>query len=69
MIRIVSFCELLIDKLLNKTVNQLKAGALLNYVVIALNMVVGLIYTPYMLRMMGPNHFSIMDPLREDNFV
>ena len=33
--------------------NQLKAGAALNYVSILLNMVVGLIYTPYMLRMLG----------------
>ena len=34
-------------------VNQLKAGVVLNYVVIFLNTVVGLLYTPYMLRMMG----------------
>lgn len=34
-------------------VNQLKAGAVLNYVVIGLNSLVGLLYTPYMLRMMG----------------
>ena len=34
-------------------VNQLKAGAALNYVVIGLHTLVGLIYTPYMLRMMG----------------
>ena len=33
-------------------VNQLKAGVVLNYVVIILNTVVGLLYTPYMLRMM-----------------
>lgn len=39
--------------------NQLKAGALLNYVVIALNMVVGLIYTPYMLRMMGQSEYGL----------
>lgn len=32
--------------------SQLKAGAALNYVVIILNIAVGLLYTPYMLRMM-----------------
>ena len=34
-------------------VNQLKAGVVLNYIVIILNTVVGLLYTPYMLRLMG----------------
>ena len=33
--------------------NQLKAGAFLSYVVIAVNILVGLVYTPYMLRMLG----------------
>lgn len=39
--------------------NQLKAGAALNYVVIVLNMVVGLLYTPYMLRMMGQSEYGL----------
>lgn len=39
--------------------NQLKAGAALNYVVIILNMVVGLLYTPYMLRMMGQGEYGL----------
>ena len=39
--------------------NQLKAGAALNYVVIVLNMLVGLIYTPYMLRMMGQSEYGL----------
>ena len=39
--------------------NQLKAGAALNYVSICLNMVVGLIYTPYMLRMLGQSEFGL----------
>ena len=34
-------------------INQLKAGAVLNYVVLALNALVGLVYTPFMLRMLG----------------
>ena len=39
--------------------NQLKAGAVLNYVSIILNMVVGLIYTPYMLRMLGQSEYGL----------
>lgn len=39
--------------------NQLKAGAILNYIVIFLNMLVGLLYTPYMLRMMGQSEFGL----------
>ena len=39
--------------------NQLKAGAALNYVVIILNMLVGLLYTPYMLRMMGQSEYAL----------
>lgn len=39
--------------------NQLKAGAALNYVSILLNMVVGLIYTPYMLRMLGQSEYGL----------
>ena len=39
--------------------NQLKAGAALNYVVIFLNIAVGLLYTPYMLRMMGQSEYGL----------
>lgn len=40
-------------------VNQLKAGAVLNYVVILLNAIVGLLYTPYMLCMMGQSEYGL----------
>jgi len=40
-------------------VNQLKAGAALNYVIIGLNTLVGLLYTPYMLRMLGQNEYGL----------
>lgn len=40
-------------------VNQLKAGVALNYVIIALNIILGLLYTPYMLRMLGQNEFGL----------
>ena len=39
--------------------NQLKAGAALNYVVIVLHLLVGLLYTPYMLRMMGQSEYGL----------
>lgn len=39
--------------------NQLKIGALLNYVIIALNVVTGILYTPYMLRCLGQNEYGI----------
>ena len=39
--------------------NQVKAGALLNYVIIGLNTIVGLAYTPYMLRCLGQNDYGL----------
>ncbi|MBD5355797.1 MAG: oligosaccharide flippase family protein [Bacteroides sp.] len=39
--------------------NQIKAGAILNYVIIGLNTVVGLAYTPYMLRCLGQNEYGL----------
>ncbi len=39
--------------------NQIKAGAVLNYVIIALNTIVGLAYTPYMLRCLGQNEYGL----------
>lgn len=41
------------------SINQLKAGVVLNYIVIILNTVVGLLYTPYMLRMMGQSEYGL----------
>lgn len=40
-------------------VNQLKAGAALSYVILGLSNLVGLLYTPYMLRMMGQSEFGL----------
>ncbi len=39
--------------------NQLKAGVVLNYIVLGLNGLVGLLYTPYMLRMMGQSEYGL----------
>lgn len=39
--------------------NQLKAGIVLNYIVILLNILVGLLYTPYMLRIMGQSEYGL----------
>ena len=39
--------------------NQLRAGVVLNYVAIVLNMVIGLLYTPYLLRMLGQSEYGL----------
>lgn len=39
--------------------NQLKVGAILSYLLIILNNIIGLLYTPFMLRMMGPNEYGL----------
>lgn len=39
--------------------NQLKAGTILNYIVILLNTLVGLLYTPFMIRMMGKSEYGL----------
>lgn len=39
--------------------SQLKIGALLSYVVLALQNLVGLVYTPFMLRMMGKSEYGL----------
>lgn len=40
-------------------VDQLKTGAILSYVVMGLSNLVGLLYTPYMLRMMGQSEYGL----------
>lgn len=39
--------------------NQIKAGATLNYIIIFLNTVLGLCYTPYMIHMLGQNEYGL----------
>lgn len=39
--------------------SQIKIGALLSYIVLALHNLVGLLYTPFMLRMMGKSEYGI----------
>lgn len=39
--------------------NQIKAGAALNVVSIGLNLVLGLLYTPFMLRMLGQSEYGL----------
>lgn len=41
------------------SISQLKAGAILSYVSIGLNNIVGLLYTPFMLRMLGQNEYGL----------
>ena len=40
-------------------VSQMKAGAALNYVVLGFNSLVGLLYTPYLLRMLGQREYGL----------
>lgn len=40
-------------------INQLKAGAVLSYVLIGLNIVIGLAYTPFLLRMLGQSEYGL----------
>jgi len=40
-------------------VSQIKSGAFLSYVVLVLNNLVGLLYTPFMLRMMGKSEYGL----------
>lgn len=39
--------------------NQLKAGALLSYLQMALHIIVGLLYTPQMIRLLGQNEYGL----------
>lgn len=39
--------------------NQIKAGAALNYIIIGLNILTGLLYTPFMLRCLGQNEYGL----------
>lgn len=39
--------------------NQVKAGAVLNYVIVGLNILTGLLYTPFMLRYLGQNEYGL----------
>lgn len=39
--------------------SQIKAGAFLSYVVVGLNSLVGILYTPYMLRMLGQSEYGL----------
>lgn len=43
----------------NNAMDQIKAGATLNYIIIGINALVGLVYTPYMLRMLGQNEYGL----------
>lgn len=40
-------------------INQIKTGIILNYIVIGLNAITGLAYTPFMLRMLGQSEYGI----------
>ena len=39
--------------------NEIKIGAILSYVVIALNMIIGIVYTPFLTRMLGQSEYGL----------
>ena len=39
--------------------NKLKIGAILSYVVIFLNIIVGLVYTPFLIRSLGQSEYGL----------
>ena len=39
--------------------NQLKAGAILSYIILGLNTAINLFYTPYMLHKMGQSEYGL----------
>ena len=47
------------DNIFIMPVNQVKAGAVLNYVLIGVNILLGLLYTPYMLCMLGQSEYGL----------
>lgn len=44
---------------MSMAVNELKAGAILSYISIAVNNIVGLLYTPFLLRMLGQTEYGL----------
>ena len=42
-----------------KRINEIKLGAILSYVIIALNMITGIFYTPYLTRMLGQSEYGL----------
>ena len=44
---------------ISNKLNQVKAGVVLNYVIIGLNIVTGLLYTPFMLRCLGQSQYGL----------
>ncbi|MBQ9152118.1 MAG: oligosaccharide flippase family protein, partial [Clostridia bacterium] len=44
---------------MNRTVNQRRAGTLLSYLQMTLRILIGLVYTPFMIRMMGQNEYGL----------
>lgn len=44
---------------MGKKINQLKAGAILSYMQMALNIIIGIVYTPVMLRILGKGEYGL----------
>lgn len=44
---------------MNKKINQLKAGAIISYLQMAIQILIGLIYTPVMIRLLGQSEYGL----------
>ena len=44
---------------MSKSTNQIKAGAILSYIQMALSIIIGLIYTPVMIRLLGKSEYGL----------
>lgn len=44
---------------MSRKINQLKAGSILSYVQMALNVIIGLIYTPLMIKLLGKSEYGL----------
>ena len=44
---------------MKKTINQVKIGAILSYISIIVNIIVGIIYTPWMIRQIGQSQYGL----------
>ena len=44
---------------MTKKINQVKAGAIISYLQMALSVIIGLLYTPFMIRYLGKSEYGL----------
>ena len=48
-------------------INQLKAGAILSYIQMGLNVIIGIIYTPIMIRLLGQSEYGVYSAISKSS--